>query len=64
MDYIFIATKKNKLFGCIKNNSKNINNKKSKINIFLGVDKTNNNLWLVNIGGYHPFSMQEKHVFG
>ena len=27
-------------------------------------NKTKNNLWFVNIGGYSPTSMQEKHEFG
>ena len=44
---------------------KNIENKKSKKNKLF--NKTNNiykNLWFVNIGGYNPTSMQEKHEFG
>ena len=27
-------------------------------------NKTKNNLWFVNIGGYDPSSLQEKHEFG
>ena len=27
-------------------------------------NKSTKNLWFVNIGGYHPSSMQEKHEFG
>jgi len=47
-----------------KINLKNIENKKSKNNKFLKGNITKNNLWFVNIGGYDPKSMQEKHEFG
>ena len=39
--------------------SKGIKNKN-----FLNVNASKNNLWFVNIGGYDPNSMQEKHEFG
>ena len=42
---------------------KNIQKKKSKNNKFLN-GNTKKNLWFVNIGGYDPSSMQEKHEFG
>ena len=38
---------------------KKLNNKK-----FINEKNTKNNLWFVNLGGYDPFSMQEKHEFG
>jgi len=41
----------------------NIQEKKSKNKKFLNVN-TKKNLWFVNIGGYVPSSMQEKHEFG
>ena len=43
---------------------KNIENKKLKNNKFVYGKHTNKNLWFVNIGGYDPSSMQEKHEFG
>ena len=44
----------------LKNSEKNkLNNKKS-----LNQMKPDRNLWFVNIGGYDPSSMQEKHEFG
>ena len=43
---------------------KNIENKKSKNNKLVNRKHTNKNLWFVNIGGYDPSSMQEKHAFG
>ena len=43
---------------------KNIENKKSKSNKLINRKHTNKNLWFVNIGGYDPSSMQEKHEFG
>ena len=46
-----------------KINLKNIDNKKLKKNFFNG-NASKNNLWFVNIGGYDPNSMQEKHEFG
>ena len=47
-----------------KINLKNIDNKKLKDNKFYNVNNSKKNLWFVNIGGYHPSSMQEKHEFG
>ena len=41
-------------------NSKNINPKNKKVN----QTKKTKRLWFVNIGGYEPSSMQEKHEFG
>ena len=38
-------------------------NKKSKIKIF-NKTKDNKKLWFINLGGYNPKSMQEKHEFG
>ena len=47
-----------------KINIKNIDDKKTKNNnSFIGTSHKNN-LWFVNIGGYDPSSMQEKHEFG
>ena len=47
-----------------KINIKNIDDKKTKNNnSFIGRSHRNN-LWFVNIGGYDPCSMQEKHEFG
>ena len=45
-------------------NLKNIENKKLKNNKIPNEKITKNNLWFVNIGGYDPGSMQEKHEFG
>ena len=47
-----------------KINLKNIENKKLKNNKIPNEKITNKNLWFVNIGGYDPNSMQEKHEFG
>ena len=47
-----------------KVNVKNIEKKKLKNNKFFSSNTTNKNLWFVNIGGYDPSSMQEKHEFG
>ena len=44
--------------------SKNIENKKMKNKKFVNGSITKKNLWFVNIGGYEPSSMQEKHQFG
>ena len=43
---------------------KNIENRKLNKKKCLDGDNTNKNLWFVNIGGYDPSSMQEKHEFG
>ena len=47
-----------------KINLKNIENKKLKNKKFFNGNASKNNLWFVNIGGYDPNSMQEKHEFG
>ncbi len=47
-----------------KINLKNIENKKFKNNKFFNGNDSKKNLWFVNIGGYNPHSMQEKHEFG
>ena len=43
---------------------KNIENKKLKNKKFSNGNAFKKNLWFVNIGGYDPNSMQEKHEFG
>ena len=43
---------------------KDIENNKLKDKKFYSVNNTRKNLWFVNIGGYDPSSMQEKHEFG
>ena len=43
---------------------KNFDNRKLKNNKFPQENHANKNLWFVNIGGYDPSSMQEKHEFG
>ena len=47
-----------------KVNLKNIDNEKLKDNKFYNGNNSKKNLWFVNIGGYHPSSLQEKHEFG
>ena len=47
-----------------KINLKNVENEKFKINKFHKINFHQQNLWFVNIGGYDPTSMQEKHEFG
>ena len=47
-----------------KINLKNVNNKKLKSQKLLKKNSTTKYLWFVNIGGYSPSSMQEKHEFG
>ena len=47
-----------------KINLKNIESKKLKNKKVINGDASKNNLWFVNIGGYDPNSMQEKHEFG
>ena len=47
-----------------KINIKNIENNKQTKNKSLFGTSNKNNLWFVNIGGYDPLSMQEKHEFG
>ena len=43
---------------------RNVENLKIKSNKFPNKSNTKKNLWFVNIGGYYPSSMQEKHEFG
>jgi len=45
-------------------NLKNIENEKFKNNKFHKINIRQQNLWFINIGGYDPSSMQEKHEFG
>ena len=47
-----------------KINLRNKDNNEPKNKIFKKEKKTNKKLWFVNIGGYDPSSMQEKHEFG
>ena len=47
-----------------KINLKNIQNKNLIKNKIPNENSTQKNLWFVNIGGYDPNSMQEKHEFG
>ena len=45
-------------------NLKNVNNTKLKSQKLLNKNSMKKYLWFVNIGGYSPSSMQEKHEFG
>jgi hypothetical protein len=56
--------KKIKYLDGYKINLRNIENLKINYNKFSNKSNTKTNLWFVNIGGYDPFSMQEKHEFG
>ena len=47
-----------------KINLQQVQNKKLKNNESFKGNKIKKNLWFVNIGGYDPSSMQEKHEFG
>ena len=47
-----------------KINLKNMENEKFTKNKFIKGNIPKKNLWFVNIGGYDPSSMQEKHEFG
>ena len=47
-----------------KINLKNIENQKLKNKKIFNGNNNKKNLWFVNIGGYDPSSMQEKHEFG
>ena len=47
-----------------KINIKNAKDRNIKNNKFFNANNTKKNLWFVNIGGYDPSSMQEKHEFG
>ena len=42
----------------------NVENDKNEKRKFLKNNKTKKYLWFVNLGGYHPTSLQEKHEFG
>jgi len=56
--------KKIKSIDGYKINLKNSEKNKIKNNKSVNQINTNNKLWFVNIGGYNPSSMQEKHEFG
>ena len=56
--------KKIKYIDGYKVNLINIENKKLKKNKLFNGNTSKKNLWFVNIGGYDPSSMQEKHEFG
>ena len=56
--------KKIKYLDGYKINLRNVENLKIKSNKFLNKSNTKKNLWFVNIGGYYPNSMKEKHEFG
>ena len=47
-----------------KINLKNLENEKLNNNKFLNENDNKKNLYFVNLGGYDPTSMQEKHEFG
>ena len=56
--------KKIKSIDGYKINLKNSEKNKIKNNNSVNQSNTKNKLWFVNIGGYNPSSMQEKHEFG
>ncbi len=56
--------KKIKYLDGYKISLRKIENLKIKNSKFSYKSKTNKNLWFINIGGYDPSSMQEKHEFG
>ena len=56
--------KKIKYLDGYKINLRNVENLKINNNKFSNKSNTKKNLWFVNIGGYDPTSMQEKHEFG
>ena len=56
--------KKIKYIDGYKINLKNFENDKINKKQLANRNKPQNNLWFVNIGGYDPTSMQEKHEFG
>jgi len=56
--------KKIKHVGGYKINLKNIANKKLKNKNLFNQNGSEKKLWFVNIGGYDPNSLQEKHEFG
>ena len=47
-----------------KLNLKYIQNSKYEKNEFFNKEKSKKNLWFINMGGYDPSSVQEKHKFG
>ena len=59
-----IAIKKLKYLDGYKINLRNVESLKIKNNKFSDKSYSKNNLWFINIGGYDPSSMQEKHEFG
>ncbi len=56
--------KKIKYIDGYKINLRNVENLKIKNNKFYNKSYAKKNLWFVNIGGYDPTSLQEKHEFG
>ena len=56
--------KKIKYLDGYKINLRNVENLKINNNEFSNKSKSKKKLWFVNIGGYDPSSMQEKHEFG
>ena len=56
--------KKIKYLDGYKINLRNVENLKINNKKFSNKSNTKKNLWFVNIGGYKPTSMQEKHEFG
>ena len=56
--------KKIKYIDGYKVNLKNFENEEIKKNQLVNITKHQKNLWFVNIGGYDPSCMQEKHEFG
>ncbi len=56
--------KKIKYLDGYKISLRNVENLKNHNNKFSIKSNTKKNLWFVNIGGYDPTSMQEKHEFG
>ena len=56
--------KKIKYLDGYKINIRNVENLKIKNNKFSDKSNSNKKLWFVNIGGYDPSSLQEKHEFG
>ena len=64
MDYILIVIKKIDSIDGYKINLRNKKNKEPKNKILKKEKISKKKLWFVNIGGYDPSSMQEKHEFG
>ena len=59
-----VSYKKIKYIDGYKINLKNFEENKITNKKLVNKIKNPQNLWFVNIGGYSPFSMQEKHEFG